>query len=339
MFPEVVRIISCVFLILIFLVGLVGNVLVWSAVHSNDGMRTPTNLILVNLAIADLLGCVVNMPIMFITFITDFIHEYIEVLGEIHFVLTVFIGIAVCLCHILLCIDRYDAVKAPFHRRITKLRMKRISQIIWCISLGAGVIVSVLVIVVPTHWLTLHEDDPHFIAGEILNGVGTLVILLILFAMMYSSYKVKMGVAAHNVSMMNAFGRRTLDREIKITKAATVLTICFTVTCLPWVIVRLVYSITGHQDKISYIISYTFLYTSHAINPIVYAGFIKSFKRAMHQSLSSFLTKALCGLPTCVHQNLPHEESFELSSRLGIPSNKVEPTNVNANTIQARTGC
>ncbi|KAK3731338.1 hypothetical protein QZH41_004093 [Actinostola sp. cb2023] len=255
--------------------------------------------------------------------ITDFVHGFIEVLGEIHFVLTVFIGIEICLCHVLLCIDRYDAIKAPFNRRITKIRMKRISQIIWAISLGAGVVTSVLVISVPTHWLTLEEDQPHFIAGEILNSVGTFVILSILFAMLYSSYIVKRAVAAHNDNMVHSLGRATLDREVKITKVAAVLVTGFTTTCLPWVIVRLLYSITGHQDKISYMISYTLLYTSHAINPIIYAGFIKTFQTTMLDSFFMFVSKALCGLPVCVSESRRPEHTSDDNTRIALSLAKV----------------
>jgi ABC-type iron transport system FetAB permease component len=265
-------------------------------------MRTPTNLILFNLAVADTLGCLANMPIMFVTFWTDFENDSLEVLGEIHFVLTVLIGGAICSCHLLLCVDRYDAIKSPFHKRITKNRMKKIFLVVWIASLAAGMLTIALVIAVPTHWLTLQDVRPHFIAGEILNSVGTFVILAILFMMMYSSCTVRQGIHAHNNNMINSLGRATLDREMRITKVTAVLVTAFTITCLPWVITRLLYDITGHQDKISYMLSYSFLYTSHAINPLVYAGLMRGFQRAMKQSLKYCLSKICCGLAFSIEQ-------------------------------------
>lgn len=309
MFSNLVRTVSCTFLTSTFIVGLIGNLLVCLAVYKTMSMRTPTNLILVNLAVADMLGCVVNMPIMFVTFITDFEHSSVEVLGEIHFVLTVVIGIAICACHVLLCIDRYDAVKSPFHKRITRQRMKQISKWLWCLSVVAGIVTSILVVMVPTHWLTLQDDQPHYIAGEILNGFATLVILSILASMLYSCIVVKQGIKKHNQQMEQSLGRGTLDKEIRITTVATVLVTAFTITCLPWILVRLVYSITGHQDKVSYIISYTLLYTSHAINPIVYAGFMKHFQRAMMQVLSGLMSTICCGRNICCSRVCPEDGS------------------------------
>lgn len=318
MYPNIVRTIACIFQILTFAVGMIGNVLVCSAVHNKASMHTPTNFILINLAVADILGCVVNMPLMFVTFITDFQHNYIEIIGEIHFVLTVFIGIAVCSCHILLCIDRHDAIKSPFRRRITKLRMGSISRVLWSVSIGAAVLTSVLVILIPTHWLTLQDDQPHFIAGEILNGFGVVVIVSILVAMLYSCCVVKQGIVTHNNQMVQSLGRATLDREMRINRVATLLVMCFTITCLPWIVVRLIYSITGHQDKISYIISYTFLYTSHALMPIVYAGFIKPFQKAMLHILYSLISKIICGKHFCCNEVVPEETTDVIHPRPSV---------------------
>lgn len=304
MFPNSVRIGSCVFLFTTFFVGLIGNLLVCLAVRKSVTMRTPTNLILFNLAVADFLGCLVNMPIMFFTFLTDFEDESIEIIGEFHFVLTVFIGFAICCCHVLLCIDRYDAIKVPFQRRITRNRIKRISIAVWAASFATAVLTITLVVLVPTHWLTLREESPHFIAGEILNGIGTFVILAILTMMIVSSCIVKRKIEAHNNNMVNLIGRATLDREMRITKVTGVLITAFTVTCLPWVFLRLLYDINGYQEKISYVVCYTLLYTSHAINPIVYAGLMRNFQRAMKQSLKYCLARICCLIICETRKNL-----------------------------------
>jgi len=315
MFSNTVRIVACTFLNLTFFIGVIGNLLVCLAVYKTKRLRTTTNLILANLAVADMLGCIVNMPIMFVTFITDFEHDSVEVLGEVHFVLTVVIGLAICFCHILLCIDRHDAVKSPFHKKITKQRMKLISKLMWVLSVAAGVVTSILVVLIPTHWLTLEDDQPHYLAGEILNGIGTLVILSILAAMLYSSFVVKQGINKHNQQMEQTLGRATLDKELRVTTVATVLVTAFTVTCIPWILVRLLYSIAGHQDKVSYIISYTLLYTSHAINPIVYAGLMKHFQRAMMQVLSHLLSSICCGRNACCNKVFPEDPTTVFSGQ------------------------
>ncbi|EDO35642.1 predicted protein [Nematostella vectensis] len=305
-----IRVFGCIFLVFIFFVGLIGNLLVCSVVRSRTVRSSATNHILLNLAIADILGCLVNLPIMFVTFYVDFQNNFLESLSDAHFVLTVTTGFPVCLCHLLLSVDRYDAIVNPFHRRVTVPRMKRVSIVLWGVSLGAGLIAAVLVVIIPTHWLILHDDSPHFIAGEVLNGVGTAVILSILTVMLYSFVKVRTSFRVHNTHMVQALGQAKVDKEMRLTKVAVLLIASFTVTCLPWVFMRLVYSITGHQDKAAYILSYCLLYLSHAINPLLYTSLMRQFKRVMYHKIHCCFRRLSCREPD-LHDSPLSENSRE----------------------------
>ena len=57
-----------VFYVLVFVIGVLGNILVTVVVAKNVDMRTPTNYFLVNLSIADLLVLCVCMPSALIEF-------------------------------------------------------------------------------------------------------------------------------------------------------------------------------------------------------------------------------------------------------------------------------
>ena len=59
---KLVQSIFAVIYLLIFLVGLVGNGLVWHAVLRNKAMQTVTNFFITNLALADILLCLLSVP-------------------------------------------------------------------------------------------------------------------------------------------------------------------------------------------------------------------------------------------------------------------------------------
>ena len=61
--PPLYLLIYCtLFYVLIFIVGVFGNLLVIYVINRNPDMKTPTNYFLVNLSIADLLVILVCMP-------------------------------------------------------------------------------------------------------------------------------------------------------------------------------------------------------------------------------------------------------------------------------------
>ena len=61
-FPRSFVVISTTFFILIFLLGIIGNVLVMSVVCFNRNMKTAVNLYLLNLCVADILVLTICMP-------------------------------------------------------------------------------------------------------------------------------------------------------------------------------------------------------------------------------------------------------------------------------------
>ena len=281
MVAVVFRWLGTAYLSAVFLISLTGNSLLCSAMYKNASLRTATNLIILNLAMADIFGSLSNLPIMITTFLTNFEQKHLEAMGDPHFVLTVGSGMAICACHILLCVDRYDSVKRPFHRRLTKAKMKRISMGVWILALTFLAIATAFALLIETHWLFLIDEPSHFIAGEILNGAGILVIIVTLSAMLYSFISVRRGIKSHNQHMLSSLGQATLQTEMRLTKLGVLLVCSFSVTSLPWVTVRLLYSITGHQEKVTFIVCYSMLYTCHAINPLVYASFMRNFRKAM----------------------------------------------------------
>lgn len=72
--PSSISIVYCIAYIMVFFVGLIGNFFVISVVFRVPRMRTPTNLFIANLAIADVLVIVFCVPATLMSNL--FVREY-----------------------------------------------------------------------------------------------------------------------------------------------------------------------------------------------------------------------------------------------------------------------
>ena len=304
-----VRIAACSFLAAVFAIGMVGNTLVCSVVHTMKNMRTATNLILVNLAVADIIACLSSLPIMVCAFTVDFEFGPGKEVGKAHFLLTVGVGLPLVFCHLLLCVDRYDSVIHPFSRRITKKRMKRITAAIWFASAVLLLGCTILVVFVPAQWLLDedYQDEHNVIFGQVLNSFGLVVILITLFCMLYSFISLKRGLRKHDQNVVHSLGHSTLEKEMRLSGAAVVLVFSFALTSLPWVVARFVQSTSRQPQPDAFVLCYSLMHSSHAINPLVYAGFMRNFRRAMKTRFKAWLRSvcACCGGNNQIHPPLP----------------------------------
>ncbi|CAF2007400.1 unnamed protein product [Rotaria magnacalcarata] len=121
---------------IIFLIGIVGNIMTTIIIKYNTHLRTPTNLYLLNLAVSDLMMLICNLPLEMIE-----IH-YREWPLSILFCRLRNICVEFFTCSSILTIlafscERYFAIVHPmhFHRLNRFHRAKNIIIIIWCLSL------------------------------------------------------------------------------------------------------------------------------------------------------------------------------------------------------------
>jgi hypothetical protein len=121
---------------LIFIVGLVGNIMTIIIIKYNIHLRTPTNIYLLNLAVSDLMILMCNLPL-----------EMIEIYNREWPLSVIFCKLrSICAefftCSSILTIlaftcERYFAIARPIylHRLSHFRRAQNIILIIWCISL------------------------------------------------------------------------------------------------------------------------------------------------------------------------------------------------------------
>ncbi|XP_048879880.1 neuromedin-U receptor 2 [Brienomyrus brachyistius] len=122
--------------LLIFTVGVTGNLLTCTVIAKHQKMRTPTNLYLFSLAVSDLLVLIFGMPLE----IYDMWQNYPFPFGEGGCYFKIFLFETVCFASILnvtaLSIERYIAVMHPLKSRyvMTNQHARRVITGVWVVS-------------------------------------------------------------------------------------------------------------------------------------------------------------------------------------------------------------
>lgn len=127
--------------LLIFLIGLSGNLLTCAVITKHKKMRTPTNLYLFSLAVSDLLVLLFGMPLE----IYDLWQNYPFPFGEGACYFKIFLFETVCFASILnvtaLSVERYIAVVHPLKTRYvsTNKHARRVITCVWVVSLVCAI--------------------------------------------------------------------------------------------------------------------------------------------------------------------------------------------------------
>lgn len=126
----------CLTYMVIFVVGVVGNLLTCSVIARNKMMWTPTNYYLFSLAVSDLLVLLMGMPLE----LYELWQNYPFLLGNGGCYFKTFLFETVCLASILnvtaLSMERYIAVVHPLRAKyvVTRTHAKRVILLVWGVS-------------------------------------------------------------------------------------------------------------------------------------------------------------------------------------------------------------
>ncbi|XP_042880397.1 melanopsin-like isoform X2 [Penaeus japonicus] len=278
------------FLVVSMLLALGGNVMVILTIVRHRGMRTRTNLLLANLAVADILVAVLDMPIALVTIINGrwiFNHAFCLFNG-----FTVGLGLMLSVHTLMwISIHKYISITKPFSRSVTprKIILMIVAAWAWTIFFN----------LTPLIGLTKTEfkrgasqcgpsppEEPRQYIHAALNTSINLVIPLVV--MSYCYYKIFKEVKDH-LSRMQEFTdvnvRNSLIQQKQITETLCIVLSVFVLFWLPYIVysLSLVFLGPARVPVIFNPIAYLFGYMNSACNPIIYALRSPSFRRGFSE--------------------------------------------------------
>ncbi|KAF4531937.1 hypothetical protein B566_EDAN006629 [Ephemera danica] len=293
----VVSIIVPILFGIIIIIGLIGNAFVVVVVAANAQMRSTTNLLIINLAIADLLFIVFCVPFT----ATDYVLTYWpfgDVWCKIVQYLIVVTALASVYTLVLMSLDRFLAVVHPIRSMSVRTESHAISAI--------GVTwVVILVVSVPVYFSHgekhyMFSSDEHIVCVfmyeeyrwavfQILFFASSYVMPLALICGLYLCMLLRLWRGVAPGGRLSAESRRGKRR---VTRLVVVVVATFAICWCPIQIILVLksldkYEITTFGIMIQ-IVSHVLAYMNSCVNPILYAFLSDNFRKAFRKMIYCF---------------------------------------------------
>ncbi|KAM9128897.1 neuromedin-U receptor 2 [Pangshura tecta] len=291
---------------LIFVVGVMGNLLVCLVILKHRNMKTPTNYYLFSLAISDLLVLLFGMPLE----VYEMWSNYPFLFGPVGCYFKTALFETVCFASILsmttLSVERYIAILHPFRAKLdsTRKRALRIIIVLWILSVLFSLPNT------STHGIVLQ----HFPNGTLVPGSATCTVVTpmwiyncIIQVTSFLFYVLPMAVISvlYYLMGLKLRGEKSLAADEmavniqrpcrkSVTKMLFVLVMVFAICWAPFHIDRLFFSFVvdwteplANVFNLIHVVSGVFFYLSSAVNPIIYNLLSRRFRTAFLSVISA----------------------------------------------------
>ncbi|XP_066504388.1 neuromedin-U receptor 1 [Hoplias malabaricus] len=300
----------CIIYLLIFWVGILGNILTCVVIARHRVMRTPTNLYLLSLALADLLVLVLGMPLE----LYELWSNYPFLLGQSGCCFKTFLFETVCFASILnvtaLSVERYIAVVHPLRAKyvVTRTHAKRVILFVWSVSVVCALPNTSLhgVLMLPSPWRpgqgrrrdgvlgseTCTLIRPRWVYNLTVQLTALLFFLLpmLTLSVLYLLIGLRLRRERNlqtlqtqtTADALNHHQHTQKTRRQQVTKMLFVLVVMFGICWAPFHTDRVMWSFMEHWGEgegqlvmfqayeYVHVISGVFFYLSSAVNPVLY---------------------------------------------------------------------
>ncbi|XP_050540374.1 neuropeptide SIFamide receptor-like isoform X1 [Daktulosphaira vitifoliae] len=284
--------------IIVFLIGLIGNMMVISVVFRIPRMQNTTNYFIANLAMADIFVTLITLPLHFF-----FNFDMIENLPTWACKLTSYISCvaltASVYCLIIVSIDRFLVIWYPLKRLVTYHQVRCVIGTIWLICLVLSIPHALLIESVYKNETTsvCSEVWPDHIDRFIFDLLNLFFLRYLLpvgiITLCYVMIWLKVYTRTIPTDNIDSRHQKLLyNSKKKATKMLVMLIIPFTLTWLPLqaIFLRLNFNPSPWENNIllqAMPIAEWFGISNSCINPTVYAIFNKNFRRGFVDILKS----------------------------------------------------
>ncbi|XP_050070365.1 allatostatin-A receptor-like [Anopheles maculipalpis] len=284
--------IVAIFFGFIGITGLLGNALVVLVVLSNPQMRSTTNLLIINLAIADLLFVVFCIPFT----ATDYVlasWPFGELWCKTVQYLIVVTAHASIYTLVLMSLDRFLAVVHPIASMVIRTEKNTVLAItiLWVVIITTGLPVSFAHGIIRYKHLDqvveqcgfLEKDSPSWPAFHIAFFLSSYVVPLILISVLYMWMLSRL--------WRSSVGGRSAESKKgkkRVTRLVVIVVAAFASLWFPIQVILVLKSVdvfvADSHFKISLqIVSHVLAYTSSCINPLLYAFLSENFRKAFRK--------------------------------------------------------
>ena len=248
-------------------------------------LRTPTNCLLLSLAVCDIMNGLVCIP-LFIVVVLKVVTQPNQHLGNFNVIFNNCVAMSAAYHILAITLERYFCIKRPFvHRQLTKKSMLKVALLVWFVALIIGFM--------PYAWYSLSLTD--YVAYQ-KTQVGyvafclTFVFLVPCILIVASQTVMFKAIAKSGGQGLTATkaAQRKAKNDKKCLVIFALMAIIYVVCWLPWFILSLYYSfwfIESRGDTMEKLISVTqwvviFRYITSIVNPLLYTFFKRDFLEA-----------------------------------------------------------
>ncbi|KAM3964322.1 neuromedin-U receptor 2-like [Aphomia sociella] len=283
-------------LLVIFVVGVTGNLLTCIVIYLDKTMHTATNFYLFNLAISDFFvafGILLEVNIIWLkSNIYDFQdYDVGNIVCKMHFFLVVALWNNGILIMTALAIERYVAIWHPLLLKSTPVwrRVMKIIVLIWTVAILETLPEVWTISLIYTEYAPICFTIPTPFA-KIVNGVLGLVTFIIPMGIMmfvYTMIAFKVNESQHCDSRDKVFNHR--NNRSKVNKLIVALTLSFLICWLPFFIMR-VLIVTAGAQQLEWLAQRLELWLnilsincwfSIVLNPLLFSLMSTKFRRAL----------------------------------------------------------
>ena len=295
------QVFKCIAYFIIMFGSLIGNVLVICVVIVNRQMRTVTNYLIVNMAVADLLITAFSMPITIKLIATrhfDWSHGvFSDMLCKIiPFSQSLSIASSV-LSLTAIAVDRFLAIMYPLKRYMTFQIAYSIMVVVWIVGIAVNspILYAQNVVLARGKWRCIEKWTPAF--TEEASKYFTVVIFVIFYLVPLLTMSVLYSFVVHKLWVRKIPGNQTVENQMrsqkskkKVLKMLLTVVILFALCWLPVYIIQFIWFFDKNNfpcgpPAVLGFMGYFLGHANSAINPAIYVIFNSDFRKGFRDVL------------------------------------------------------
>ncbi|XP_030580341.1 trace amine-associated receptor 13c-like [Archocentrus centrarchus] len=297
--PRCLSVLIYITLSSIALLTVILNLLLIISISHFKKLHTPTNLLLLSLAVSD---CFVGLLMFFQIMIIDGCWFLGDLMCSLYFLLDYIITSASVGTMVLISIDRYVAICYPLHysTKVTPKRAKACVYLCWICSSLFQCLVLKDNLVQPGRYNSCYGEcvvvvgHAFGVADLLLSFVGPVIVIVVLYLRVFvvavsQARALRSHIAA--VTHEGSVSTNVKKSEMKALRTISVVIIVFLICLCPYYCVTV-----SDQDAMLSASSATFVvclfYLNSCINPLIYALFYPWFRKSVKQIVTLEILKS-----------------------------------------------